>query len=324
MRRLLFVSIVFVLSCKALPVRIDSPGKSSTHPELEAVPEQNFEDYARSQTEAWMDAPAENESPPSDPYEIYQNGGREFIRQLFRALRDQPFESFQWPAYDEEKLRTWAGIHCKSVSMDQLIRSALPVPQVMATFPLFGWEVSTLSDPMWVHQLHDQLEGMDTPLDDEHRLLLFESGIRVRGTYQKTTAHQHIELTYKVVHEHGEPLSWLKRDGWGTRITIDLRLQDSQHQRLRITRELGPELYENGAADGSHAELLMSWNEEGPQSQFHLQIMAAEEEQAFTLMLDRQQQTIEVRWQKERAAPPASFKLHKTTAGFCRDVADGA
>jgi len=317
MRRLLFIHFLFLWSCGALPVRIDSSVKPSREPDLEAVPEQNFEDFARDQSEALLGLEKADETRSTDAYELYQNGGRDFIRRLLRTVRDANLNEAQSWSMNEKQRTTWEGSDCVSLSLDHIMRTGLPIPRVMTAFPLFGWELTHLTDPRGMNDFHEKTSREAVPLlEDLHRLILFESGIRVRGSRFKKADRDFLEFTYKVVHEKGEPLSWLDRDEWGTRLTFDLERQHPKHQRLLITTEAGRHLYENSAAviDVRH-ELLITWDDEGPRSQFHMQLTANHQVQALTLVRDRQEESIALRWQLDENI--RQFKLYQSSAGSC-------
>ncbi len=317
MRLLLFIHLLFLWSCGALPLRMDSAVKPSRDPELEAVPEQNFGDYARDQSEVLLLGEDSSDKAPADAYEIYQNGGRDFIRQLFRAVRDTNLNEDQDWVMKGEWHPSLEGNHCLRLTIDPMRRQGLPMPRVLSTFPLLGLEWKQLTDPHWMNSFYEKSGREAAPLlEDWQRLILFESGVRLRGKRLKKSGQLFLEFTYKVVHEKGEALSLLDRDEWGTRMMIDMQREDPRHQRLLIVTEAGRGLYENSAAaiDTRH-ELLIAWDEEGPRSQFQWQLMAQDQLQAFRLLRDRQEKSITLRWQVNQNV--REFKIQASSMGVC-------
>lgn len=317
MRRLLLIHLLFLWSCGSLSVRVEPSVKSSRDPELQAVPDQAFEDYARNQSEVLLDPEKNSESGSTDAYEVYRNGGRDFIRQLLRAVRDADLNGSQSWVMNEQQRTTWEGRHCVSLSPDQITRTGLPLPRMLTAIPLFGWDLTYLADPDWMRFVREENLQDGAPLLGEmHRLMLFEAGIRVRGSRLNTAEREYLEFTYKVVHEKGEPLSWLTRDGWGTRVILDLQRQDSKHQKLLIVTESGQDLYENAAAKIElRHELLIEWIDEGPRSRFHVQLMAHDQLQALSFLRDHEEGSLALQWQVDQHI--RQFKLYPAETGLC-------
>jgi hypothetical protein len=258
---------MILCSCRDLPVRIDSAVKPSRAPVVETAGEQDFTEYARQQGDRLLNPHQDDEEAPSDLYSIYRRGGRDFIRHFFRELRDQELAAPKISSFGEVRL------------------------ELARIFPLIGWKVCSSHAPQPLPAVSPLPE-----LDPMRRAMFFEAGMRVKGGYQKTAEGTSLELIYKVVHEKGEPLGWLERDEWSTRLRFDLRNADPHHQLLWITREVGPKLYEEPSDDQKEvSSLLLSWDREGSYATFRILLMTDGSIQSLSITTDQDQQIVEIR-----------------------------
>lgn len=312
-----------VMACGALPIRVQSLSSPSRDPELIPTQPETFPEYA-SERLAKMDnrqeisPDTEAYQADDDPFTLYQHGGREVLRHVLRRLRDEAALEAKESAAPAPWLRNFNQDRCLNSSLSELFNRVFPHRDLSLLLGALGWQGLTLRDPIPM----DPFLGKESMVDDLHRLLLFEAGIKVEGRWFQDSSVKVFELVYKVVHERGEPEDWQTGDLKSTKITW-VWTHNSPHQwRVQWRVAVAQGLYESFPLEpegteikGFHADL--GFVQQGDRSAFEGRLVHGTQTLNFGWQQNDANNNLQLFWSTNLQPASQSLSLRQVDSRLC-------
>ncbi len=317
------------MACGALPVRVQSLSSPSRDPELTPTQPESFSEYAsgrlaRRDARANIPQDAEREEPDDDPFTIYQHGGRDILRHALRRLREHAASDMNVSFRAAPWLRNMNLQRCLDSTLSEMFNLVFPHHELSLLLGSLGWQGLSPRDPIPM----DPVLAGESMIDDLHRLLLFEAGVKVEGRWIEDSQAKVLEIVYKVVHERGEPETWQLDDLNSTKVTWVWTQNSPQQWRVQWRVAVAQGLYESFPEQPKRAQIKgfqvdLNWIQQGSHRAFEGRLAHHAEALNFGWQEDTAKQSLQLFWSTNHQFPPETLRLQQIDSRLCVQTEQG-